>query len=52
MNLKVRIKNPWFWIGLVGVALTAIGVDPTTAGIKDSARAMLYKAPAKDKEAK
>ena len=89
MNLKVRIKNPWFWIGLAGVALTAIGVDPstftswpagwdgilavlrnpvqlvtgilallavfidpTTAGIKDSARAMTYKAPAKDKEAK
>ncbi len=30
MNLKVRMKNPWFWVGIVGVALTAIGVDPQT----------------------
>ena len=25
-----RFKNPWFWVGVVSVALTAIGVDPTT----------------------
>ena len=25
-----RIKNPWFWVGLVGIFLTAIGVDPST----------------------
>lgn len=25
-----RMKNPWFWIGLCSVALTAIGVDPQT----------------------
>lgn len=24
-----RMKNPWFWVGLVSIALTAIGVDPT-----------------------
>lgn len=28
INWKVRIKNPWFWIGLVGVILTAMGVEP------------------------
>ena len=25
-----RIKNPWFWVGLVGIFLTAIGIDPST----------------------
>lgn len=25
-----RFKNPWFWVGLASVALTAIGVDPQT----------------------
>jgi phi LC3 family holin len=28
MNLKVRIKNPYFWIGLIGVVLTAMGISP------------------------
>ena len=28
MNLKVRIKNPYFWIGLLGVILTAMGISP------------------------
>lgn len=28
-NWMVRIKNPYFWIGLVGVILTAMGVDAT-----------------------
>ena len=30
MNLKVRLKNPWFWIGLGGVILTAMGISPET----------------------
>lgn len=30
MNIKVRIKNPWFWVGVASVAVTAIGVDPQT----------------------
>lgn len=30
MNIKVRIKNPWFWVGVFSVAITAIGVDPQT----------------------
>lgn len=30
VNYEVRIKNPWFWVGVVSVALTAIGVDPQT----------------------
>lgn len=28
MNLTVRAKNPWFWVSLVGVILTAMGVSP------------------------
>ena len=30
VNIPVRMKNPWFWIGIVSVAITAIGVDPMT----------------------
>lgn len=30
VNLPVRMKNPWFWVGVVSVAITAIGVDPQT----------------------
>ena len=25
-----RFKNPWLWVGVVSVALAAIGVDPQT----------------------
>ncbi len=28
MHLKKRMKNPWFWVGLVGVVLTATGANP------------------------
>lgn len=28
INLKVRMKNPWFWIGVIGVLLTALGISP------------------------
>ena len=82
MNIPVRMKNPWFWVGLAGLFLTAIGVnpetltswaalkqalmefisnpfmigsalvallgqfiDPTTAGVGDSAQAMTYTVP-------
>ena len=27
MNTE-RFRNPWFWIGIVGVILTATGMDP------------------------
>lgn len=30
INLKVRVKNPWFWVGLVGVILTAMGISAET----------------------
>ena len=30
VNVPVRMKNPWFWVGVASVAITAIGVDPTT----------------------
>ena len=85
INIPVRFKNPWFWIGLFGVILSAMGVspdmftswsavwdaivnlvsnpfmlgsvvlavmgvfvDPTTAGIGDSTRALTYKSPVKE----
>lgn len=28
--MKKRFKNPYFWIGVVGVAFTAMGVDVKT----------------------
>ncbi len=86
VNIPVRLKNPWFWVGVVSIVVTAIGidpatmttwgavwaaaaavlhnpvqlvtavlavlavfVDPTTAGLSDSARALAYKCPNKDK---
>ena len=30
INWKVRLKNPWFWVGLVGVILTAMGINAET----------------------
>lgn len=27
MNIKVRMKNPWFWVSLGGIILTAMGVS-------------------------
>ena len=85
INIPVRFKNPWFWVGLVGVVLSAIGVsadmftswkavwdavvnlvsnpfmlgsvamailgifvDPTTAGVCDSKRALTYDKPSKE----
>lgn len=85
INIPVRFKNPWFWVGLCGTILTAMGVspemftswgavweaavnlinnpfmlvsvilavlgvfvDPTTAGIGDSKRALSYKSPVKE----
>lgn len=45
MNYKVRLQNPWFWVGVVSVAITAIGVDPQTftswAAIWEGIRAVL-----------
>ena len=29
VNIPVRFKNPWFWVGVGSVALTAIGVEPS-----------------------
>lgn len=45
MNIKVRVHNPWFWVGVVSVAITAIGVDPQTftswAAVWDGIKAVL-----------
>jgi phi LC3 family holin len=85
INIPVRMKNPWFWVGLVGAVLSAMGVsadmftswravweaivglvsnpfmlgsvamavlgifvDPTTAGVCDSKRALAYDKPVKE----
>lgn len=84
INIPVRLKNPWFWVSLVGTILAAMGlspemftswsavwtailnlisnpfqlgcvvlavlgvfIDPTTAGVGDSARALTYSKPYK-----
>ena len=45
VNVPVRFKNPWFWVGVVSVAITAIGVDPMTftswAAVLDGIKAVL-----------
>ena len=28
INFPVRFKNPWFWVGICGTILTAMGVSP------------------------
>lgn len=28
INIRVRMKNPWFWIGIISVVLAAMGVEP------------------------
>lgn len=28
INIPVRVKNPWFWVSLIGVILTAMGISP------------------------
>ena len=27
MNWKVRIRNPWFWVGIVSAAVSALRLD-------------------------
>lgn len=27
INASVRIKNPWFWVGLIGTIFAAMGVN-------------------------
>lgn len=45
VNIPVRFKNPWFWVGVASVAITAIGVDPQTftswAAVLDGIKAVL-----------
>lgn len=28
LNIPVRLKNPWFWIGVLSTILAAMGVSP------------------------
>ena len=45
VNVPVRFKNPWVWVGVASVAITAIGVDPQTftswAAVLDGIKAVL-----------
>ena len=45
LNLKVRAKNPYFWVGLVGVILAAMGVSPemltTWGAVIDAFKALI-----------
>lgn len=38
MNIPVRFKNPWFWIGVGGVLLTALGISPEMLTSWDAVR--------------
>lgn len=29
-ELSTRMKNPWFWVGILGVIMAAMGVSPET----------------------
>lgn len=31
INIVVRLKNPWFWIGIIGVFFNALHVTPENA---------------------
>ena len=45
VNIPVRLKNPWFWVGVVSIIITAIGLDPTTmtswGAVRDAVEAVL-----------
>lgn len=28
LNIPVRLKNPWFWVGLLATILAAMGIEP------------------------
>lgn len=28
VNIPVRLKNPWFWVGILSTILAAIGLSP------------------------
>ena len=45
MNIKVRMKNPWFWVSLGGIILTAMGVSAdmftSWGAVIDQAKALI-----------
>jgi phi LC3 family holin len=30
INFRIRVKNPYFWVGIIGTMMTAMGVSPET----------------------
>jgi phi LC3 family holin len=41
MNWKVRIKNPYFWIGLIGLFLSTVGIEASALTSWDTMLDML-----------
>ena len=45
INFIVRAKNPWFWVGLIGTILAAMGVSPemftSWGAVLDAIRSLL-----------
>lgn len=41
INIPVRFQNIWFWIGLIGLFFTAIGVDVKTLTSWDALRQVM-----------
>lgn len=45
INWKVRAKNPYFWVGLIGVILAAMGISPemltTWGAVIDAFKALI-----------
>lgn len=42
MDIKARFKNPYFWISVVAVLITALGIDPTLLTSWDSVGKLFY----------
>ena len=42
MNFTVRFKNPWFWVGILGVIFTAMGVSPESITSWEILKAQIF----------
>jgi len=42
MDIKARFKNPYFWISVVAVLITALGVDPSLLTSWESVGKLFY----------
>ena len=42
MNFTVRFKNPWFWVGILGVVFTAAGISPESITSWEILKAQIF----------